>query len=295
MNPASDAARISKINSNDSDPSIPARSVLTYEEDLSERPMHIANSNLTPKTRSATGPRTVRGKERSKHNALKLGVFSKKLLLKCESKREFRALLHGFYEHFQPEGLFEESLVDKLAANLWRQPRILAAEGAKIRKCGEFSEWIRKTKERAETISSTSHISYESKSGLIGNIENPYNLTRCLDLLMGLQLSIEKNGFSRKKDLKVLRELCGDFIQGFIHESLMEIYSPSQVKSEVPEVGSTLPENKSREQCKESVLNMLSFRIQQLMEIQRDLGLGEECRMEIEKVRQFVPDDPHFE
>src|SRR5260370_30346838 len=62
--------------------------------------------------RRATGPRTPTGKERSKHNALRHGIFSKVALLKGESRSEFVSLLSGLREAIQPQGMLAEVQVE---------------------------------------------------------------------------------------------------------------------------------------------------------------------------------------
>ncbi len=49
----------------------------------------------TTHAQNSGGPRTQQGKERSKHNALKYGIFSKVVVLKGESQAEFEDLLNG--------------------------------------------------------------------------------------------------------------------------------------------------------------------------------------------------------
>jgi len=72
-----------------------------------------------PLTRSrSTGPRTKRGKEQSKRNSLKHGIFSKALLLEGESQREFDRLLNGLCKALKPVGMLEQVLVERLAAEL---------------------------------------------------------------------------------------------------------------------------------------------------------------------------------
>jgi hypothetical protein len=81
-------------------------------------------------TRRATGPRTPRGKERSKFNARKHGLFSKAVLLQDESHAEYDALLNGLMESRQPQGKLEIVLVENLATLLWRKRRLLQVETA---------------------------------------------------------------------------------------------------------------------------------------------------------------------
>ena len=52
----------------------------------------------TSLVRKATGPRTQQGKERSKHNAITHGIFSKAVVLKGESQADFDALLSALYQ-----------------------------------------------------------------------------------------------------------------------------------------------------------------------------------------------------
>jgi len=90
-----------------------------------------ADGAITPK-RTSTGPRTDLGKERSKLNAVKHGIFSGVLLMGSESSNEFEGLLAGLRETLQPVGAVEELLVDLLAVSYWRCRRLLIAERAEI-------------------------------------------------------------------------------------------------------------------------------------------------------------------
>src|SRR5215471_9480802 len=89
----------------------------------------------------ATGPRTTQGKERSKRNALKHGIFSQAALLKDESRAEYDALLNDLRENLQPEGALEEALVEKLALGTWRLRRLIIAETAEIQNAIGFLAW----------------------------------------------------------------------------------------------------------------------------------------------------------
>lgn len=80
----------------------------------------------------ATGPRTVRGKQKSRYNALKHGIFAQGILEDRESKADYHLVLTGLLEDFQPEGALEELLVEKLAMLFWRYRRLLRAEREEI-------------------------------------------------------------------------------------------------------------------------------------------------------------------
>jgi hypothetical protein len=81
--------------------------------------------------RRATGPRTRLGKERSSRNSLKDGIFSGVVLLKSEKTNQFKALLQGLRRALKPEGMLEETLVEKLAVILWQYRRLLQARGSR--------------------------------------------------------------------------------------------------------------------------------------------------------------------
>jgi hypothetical protein len=89
--------------------------------------------------RKATGPRSPQGKNRSKRNAFKHGLFSKAIHFTPETRSEYCALLNGLLESWQPQGKFENVLVEELAVQYWRKRRLLEVESAEIAKTG-FSE-----------------------------------------------------------------------------------------------------------------------------------------------------------
>jgi hypothetical protein len=125
------------------------------------------------------GPLTPEGKQRSKHNALKHGIFSKNVLLQDESRSEFNSLLRGLRNDLRPEGTLEELLVEKLAALAWRLRRLLLAERAQIQENTE-----------AEKIVGV------LGPGLIRKIQNPNVLERCLELLAELRKQVEKDSYT---------------------------------------------------------------------------------------------------
>jgi len=149
---------------------------------------HGANS-LSVVRKGSTGPRTRQGKEKSKHNALKHGIFANVVVLKGESQTGFDELLGGLREDFQPVGTFEEGLVETLAVTRWRQRRLLVAEGAEIQASRTFIEWDEKERQRIEA----GNISAEPfNDGLIRKIASPEILKRCLDVLEEVKARIER-------------------------------------------------------------------------------------------------------
>lgn len=156
--------------------------------------------------RKGTGPRTMAGKTRSTQNSTKHGIFSKVVLLKDEPRDEYESLLNSLRNDLQPVGTLEIVLVDKLSSLLWRQRRLLIAEGAEIRKGKEFIEWDEE-RSHEQFASRIAGSTTKLNGGLIREIANPNILQRCLDLLKQLQLGITREGFDIEFDKPILTTL----------------------------------------------------------------------------------------
>jgi hypothetical protein len=135
-----------------------------------------SSSALAPR---ATGPRTPNGKDRSKHNALKHGIFSKMVLLKGEPRSDFDSLLSGLRDALRPEGMLEQILVEKLVSLIWRQRRLLMAEGAEIRLGTEFVIYSISNVIEDMELESRERIAEKKKLNAIAR-SVPYELDRLL-------------------------------------------------------------------------------------------------------------------
>jgi hypothetical protein len=78
------------------------------------------------------GPRTDQGKAISSLNSTRHAMTSKKLVLNAEDEAEFQAMLDGYMESINPQGLEEIDLVRELVAGKWRQERYWSVETAII-------------------------------------------------------------------------------------------------------------------------------------------------------------------
>lgn len=68
----------------------------------------------------------------TRFNALKHGILARRVVLPHEEAGEFADLLAALVEEHRPTGPTEAHLVAELAAIMWRQRRVLLAEGAAI-------------------------------------------------------------------------------------------------------------------------------------------------------------------
>ncbi len=241
------------------------------------------------------GPRTPQGKENSKYNALKHGIFSKVVLLKDEPRAEYRALLKGLREHFQPVGTPEEVLVEKLAMFLWRHRRLVATERAEIQKSTQFIEWDRQNRqqEEAEEIASSPLSEMlEDNSGWIRKIQNPDVLERCLELLAELRQGIEIHGFEPERDTSILGKIYGRGGGIHLRETLYDAYETWHGTSNASEEERQREGYASPEQCKENILREIDNEIRYLKRYQRAQTSIDAERAELESLRRLVPESP---
>ena len=242
--------------------------------------------------RKVGGPRTPAGKQRSKHNALKYGIFAKNVLLKGESQSEFDSLLNGLLNDLRPEGTLEELLVEKLAALAWRHRRLFLAESAEIRKSMEFFESDQQDREREEEVRIARLSDPFNNSGLIRNIQNPDVLERCQDLLFQLRRHVNEHGFNLEFDKRILEKIYGDHREQRLREDLYDSYEIWRQTSQTPE------EERLREgyalpmECRMNILQLIDEEIVRLRIDQQARAAVQTARTQLEIVSRNVPDGP---
>jgi len=87
--------------------------------------------------KASLGPRSEQGRAAVKWNALKHGLFSREVLIRKgdgkENKAEYDELAESMRKDLQPNGEFEEVLVDRIIACCWRLKRVVRYETAVLR------------------------------------------------------------------------------------------------------------------------------------------------------------------
>jgi hypothetical protein len=82
------------------------------------------------------GPKTSQGKEISKRNSYKTGIFARQLFSHEEEGQKewerYKDIVARIYLHYQPEGVMEELLVDKVVTEAVRFARLLRYEGRQL-------------------------------------------------------------------------------------------------------------------------------------------------------------------
>lgn len=150
-----------------------------------------------------TGPRSQRGKKRSRYNALKHGIFAV-ALLPVESRRRHEALLQGLIDHLQPVGQLEELLVEKLAMLFWRYRRLMRAEAALVtnaaREIGEELERQARTVWTGDEVG-LAHKAYHK--------DDPFATVPLVERFKELRGRVEEGGLDWDRDQELLIDICG--------------------------------------------------------------------------------------
>ena len=87
----------------------------------------------------SSGPKTPEGKTVVSQNAIKHGIFSKNIVAHDESEEEFKSIESEFYNLFQPQGILELLLLERLVTSAWRLSRIGKIEPILIKIASETS------------------------------------------------------------------------------------------------------------------------------------------------------------
>lgn len=244
--------------------------------------------------RETSGPRTARGKERSRRNAQKHGIFSDVALLGGESRAEFDEFCKGFRKSSRPVGALETALVDDLAMNRWRHRRVIHSEIAEIRMGAEFLDWD-KDNQHAERANEISEFRILHEGGLIRTIANPIVLESCLELLEELREVIENRGFSPEEDSVILRKLYGKVSSEQWQRTLFHLYFTWLRTAECSEEERQQHGYATPDVCRDSFLEELLKEIKRLERYGKERASIESERMKLEVIRQKVPIGPRLE
>lgn len=78
--------------------------------------------------KKSTGPKSIRGKEKSRDNAKKHGAYATRTVLFGEDKDLYEAIRKEQRAIFQPHTFIQKALVDQLVSELWTLKRVARAE-----------------------------------------------------------------------------------------------------------------------------------------------------------------------
>ena len=78
--------------------------------------------------RKSTGPRSQRGKARSRLNAVTHGLTAKQIVVGAEKPEDLEAFREALFADLEPSGALQCELVDEIARFMWRLRRIPVLE-----------------------------------------------------------------------------------------------------------------------------------------------------------------------
>ena len=215
---------------------------------------------VEPSSRKSTGPRTTQGKQRSKYNALKHGILSKKLLLKNESWAEFESLWNGLSEDFQIQGTLATELLMDLVMIRWKKRRLRRAQNAEIAEKVEFLEINRIMAQKAEAWNS------EQLGGAFGGLLKPgcniFALRKGIEILKRIRRFVEARGFNVENDRPLFRRLYGTDADGGVFHLYLLLAANSNL---VPEDGT---QNADPDKSKKLMVEALDEEIENLTELE---------------------------
>jgi hypothetical protein len=246
--------------------------------------------------RKATGPRTERGKERSRRNAIKRGIFSKVVVLKRESQADFDAFRNALREDRQPKGAQEEIYVNVLAVLWWRLLRVWDAETGEIQSGMEFLQWDANERNRQDAARLPQ---LSCNGGLVRWIANPEVLQGCLNLLEELKESLDHKGFNEEFDKTILTKLYGSYEgqeekerwQKTLFDSYLAWLNASKCSDQEREQNGCA----SPQKCKENSLGDVNEEIRRLERYRKEHAEIWAFKLELESLRRSVPEGPRMD
>ena len=195
---------------------------------------------------------------------------------------------------------FEETLLDMIVSNMWRQIRGLVAENAEIRIKSDFRDFDRRQSEEAEAqriIQSgepgVMEVAALQAVDLISYIHNPLILARVIELLGELRMGIKTIGFDEDQDGVILKRIYGEPSSPHFRHMLNDEYSILHKMALVPEEekeGYLTPR-----ECKQRFLRAISTEIKRLEQYQRQQELIESKRRKVAMLLRLVPDSSVLE
>lgn len=213
-----------KISNSQHNPESSAEPIQTSAE-APERPDRSSSMLNVPGKRSR-GPRTERGKKKSSRNAIKHGIFST-VVLPDESPKMYRDMSNALFDYLKPDHSVERILIEKLAANLWRNKRLILAESCDV----VYTSGLAKSE---MMLAGNRDLRNRENSGrMMADDASSEALERAIELLHKLRALVQERGFDIDADVITLFKLYGPAVEGHLPIDIELIYGYWQKYSEV--------------------------------------------------------------
>jgi hypothetical protein len=257
----------------------------------------VAGASMNALAKTSGGPRTAAGKEKSKLNAVKHGIFAN--VVRKDESRKFNSIWQGLRDSLGPEGTLEELLVEKMAVITLRHLRLLGVESAEISISVDFFEGDQelRQRERAHEILQEEHPgddnSKSAPNGLARHIANPIIARVCIERLEFLKKSIEEAGLSGPRDYPLLLILYGGGIpmDGCFFVTYTTYWDTAKCsEDERREHGYISPE-----ECAARTVKAIDAEIRRIAAESRSLDTINAAKAKLNKQALSVPQSPNLE
>lgn len=175
--------------------------------------------------KKSTGPITPSGKAAIKFNALKLGIYTKDVVLPTEDPAQYRELLAAFRHEYQPETPTEIYLIENAVTSIWRRRRVQAAEVG--------LQDLQRCEQSAQLLDSFEHISTNAE--MANAMRADYTNARMLSDLWRHDARLERSITRSLKEIQRRKDL-----------------RPNEPDSPGPTIGSTSPESENQKEQEQS-------------------------------------------
>lgn len=156
-------------------------------------------------SKKSTGPKTRAGKANSSGNSVAHGLLGRELIIPGENREEYQAMFEQLVSEFEPFGLLETTLVERIAVAIWRQRRLIRVESARVtmRGAGSSSLDADTVKCRFGTIFSPTLVEQEmSFAGLVFLQDKAFPDPFWQTFLDGLNVAIDDEAFASLSQLE---------------------------------------------------------------------------------------------
>lgn len=262
------------------------------KSDANRSAFSVALGNIMALPKRRGGPISALGKEKSRRNAVKHGIFAKVVVLSNEPLSQFDDLLQGFRNALRPVGAVEEVLVEKLATLVWRYRRVLVTERAEIRiEQRDGSQKSERERQQREEIFAMASSGVVSSRGLMGNYENPVGMEQGLKFLEMLRTSIGVRGFVHEEDTRLLLRVFGT-VEGHRQVLLYCLYySPTNRVHQEEFKEFDLP----RKEREAKYVDYLKVMIREMRKISRLCEVESKILGRMETVTANIPEAPRLD
>ncbi len=235
-----------------------------------------------PAVHEATGPRTTQGKKRSRFNALKHGLYSKFIPLEGDLVAEYRSLLNGLWDYWQPQGKQESVEVENLAALYWRMRRFFQAENAEISEKIDCTPLDYLQKQGVEAFEvSRNPIAF---GGLLRHAFNPLLVREAQEGLRLLKMGIATVGFT--EDSPLLKKLYGDDRAGEILSGFPLMFETYAIQARLAKTDDDRTRDAERRKI---MIEGIDAQIDHLAEVEELLKIHDRQRIEWKSSAAVVP------